>query len=340
MKSQRREFEKSPGVPIPLPAPDGRKRLLGRFELPDKWEQPREDILTSEHPAVQLASWAIFVTEYAPRRRWRKHPRNRPQIHGSTHTRVVGSFIGMLTTYGIPTGIKFGGLPFTLGVPYPKSVFTGLQLNPANDTIIQFIPAIILWIICARALLFTVAYLHVRIQQCVAAKPERVASVRAWVVLFSRLLVCAGFNALGAYVAYRFYSRDQEGPFVGWDSMMDSFGLDGWFAWHYDGAPLTNCLFQVTPTKECINEPALAREAPGIPLSCQTTSWMAAVPYAPHNLSFNTPGWSIDPSSPNYYEIGGIGQYDAVAAVEVQDLSFFYDPACGYAGGANTYGAG
>jgi hypothetical protein len=81
MKQQRRKFEKNPGVPIPLPAPEGRERLLGRFELPAKWEQPHEDLLTSEHPAMHVASWAIYVTEYAPRRR----------LAHTAHTRTIAN---------------------------------------------------------------------------------------------------------------------------------------------------------------------------------------------------------------------------------------------------------
>jgi len=244
----------------------------------------------------------------------------------------------MLSTYCIPTGIKFGGIPFTLGLPYPKSPVNGIQLNPANDLLIAFIPGILHWIICARALFFTVAYLHVRIQQCVAAKPGRVASARAWAALVLRLVVCAGLNALGAYVAFRFYDREY-GPFVGWDAMLNGLGLNGWFAWHYDGAPLTDCLFQVTPTAACINQPALGRQAPG-PIYCQTTSWMASEPYAPFNTSLNTPGWSIDPSSPHYYEIDGIGRYDAAAAVAFEDQSAYaYAQMCSN-GVAYSYGAG
>jgi hypothetical protein len=229
---------------------------------------------------------------------------------------VSHSFIGMLGTYCIPTGIRFGGVPFSFGVPYPrKHLGNGPQLNPASDVESEFVWNIVAYMISARAVAFALAYVHITMQRCAAAKTGSYTSLRALLPLFARLLICVGLHALGAYFAFQIYYRDDGGPFSTWfANAMDVLGLEGWHVFTAsDGSPLVDCLFQVAPVASCINEPQLGQAFPGG--SCSSQTWMNGEPYPPFNTSLNLPGWSTDPLSPAFYDIHGIGAYTAATVI-------------------------
>lgn len=280
-KKARARYEVSPRLPQPLPVFDtveGRSQTS--FQLPqNKWAAPHELPITPDTGEVRLYSWIVAAVD----------------------------FMIMWCTYALPSGMGFAGIPFTLGMAYPKDTEDGKQLNPATDIWFTFIPFNTAWLVIARCVVLTLASVHMTVRRSghlLAAKgsgstlaatqePRRCKSRKIGrLALFIRLAGIVGCNVLGCLFVLT----------------LDGFLSIGWFkSWEFDmgdGSELADCMMQPGRNASCINNPALKRTSE----TCEYM-WPVLETYGPWGAGVNTPDWSSNASLPQrYYHIPGIAE--------------------------------
>jgi hypothetical protein len=233
----------------------------------------------------------------------------------------------MLAAYGIPTGIHFGGLPFTVGARTSNGrIYADSGVNPSNDIYLDFMYSLIPWAMwmrsslmslfqgphsawtlhCVCETLLTCAmccvwhrslfHAHAMIERAVR-DPHRTRGRLA--MLPARMAVVVALNlAMAHWMA----------------SIWESFANNrGWAfnSYMFDGSLLTDCLMQSARNASCVSSDHLAHGAVNPAYTYDSTTpysstWQTSSSYGPWGTALDLPGWSVVASDPNFYDIPGI----------------------------------
>jgi len=267
----RAAYEASPNLPSPLPPPSSTK------------QSPTST--ANWLPAVPVSKWAHS---------------NRPAIDEDDYSILFFSWViyandvwCMFTAYAIPAGIHFGGFPFSMGLPYCSvdSLVYCSAANPSNDLGFVYVYNLMMWWLLVRSSVLSLSYVLIVIKHHLRSTEQPTTMRR--VLLGFRLAICVGSNTLGAWLMFRVYYFEYFYP----------FGARGWKLRTASGTELMDCLMQVRRNASCVADASLeSTGGEGTYLDLLTNST-----YGVWQTHVNTPGWSSDSSSPNFYDIDGIG---------------------------------
>jgi len=205
--------------------------------------------------------------------------------------------VAMLAAYGIPTGIHFGGLPFTVGARTSNGrIYADSGVNPSNDIYLYFMYSLIPWAMWMRSSLMSLFHAHAMIERAVR-DPHRTRYRLA--MLPARMAVVVALNlAMAHWMAsiWEWFADNR-----GWEFNSDMF----------DGSLLTDCLMQTARNASCVSSDHLAHGAVNPAYSYDSTTpysstWQSSSSYGPWGTALDLPGWSVVASDPNFYDIPGI----------------------------------